>query len=597
MSVCALQKFLRLSSKHVKHIHKHSRCLHVGSCLSQQLPVHNETPLSHAKGPRDSPLLTLTIGQALDQAADKWGDREGLVTHQGIRRTFSQLQQEARQLAAGFISLGLKPGDRVGIWGPNTHEWYLTQFAAAIAGLILVNINPAYQPRELKYALNKVTVSAIVANEGFKTQDYHSILCEVMPEMAESSPGNIQSKEVPSLRHAIIISDKDQGGAHKYKDILTGAGSDDFAKLDLTKVDCHDSCNLQFTSGTTGFPKGVNLSHHNILNNAYSIGKRIGYDQKHHKICVSVPLYHCFGNVAGSLCSALHGATCVLPCPSFNGEACVEAIEAEKCTSIYGTPTMFVDMLAAARRAKPDLSHVETGIMAGAPCPQELCKNVVSELNMKDFVVAYGLTETSPVVFQGFCSDSMDRKVGTIGYPSDHVEVAVFNEKGEIVEAGVTGELVTRGYCNMIGYWEDPVKTKEAIDEEGWFHTGDQAVMDSNSYGQIVGRIKDMIIRGGENIYPVEVEEFLFTHPGIQEAQVVGIPDERMGEEVVAWIKLNPGHGDVTPQQIKDFCKGELSHFKIPRYIFIVDSFPVTVTGKIQKFVMREKTLEMLAQM
>merc|ERR1712106_415906 len=321
---------------------------------------------------------------------------------------------------------------------------------------------------------------------------------------------------------------------------------------------------MGFTSGTTGNPKGVTLSHHNLVNNAYNVGTRIGYDKKPHRICVSVPFYHCFGNVAGTLASCLHGATCVAPCPSFNGKACVEAIEKERCTSIYGTPTMFVDILAFARQMQPDVSHVETGIMAGAPCPQELCKNVVAELNMEDFVVCYGMTETSPVTFQGFSTDSMAVKTGTIGFPANHVEVAVMDTEGKIVEAGEEGELVTRGYSTMLGYWGD---------KEG--------------YGQIVGRMKDMIIRGGENIYPREVEEFLHTHAGVREAQAFGVPDDRMGEELAVWIKLNDGH-ELLEKDIKKFCKGKLSHFKIPKYIEFVDTFPTTVTGKIQKFVMRD---------
>jgi len=593
-----VQHLLTKSSKYAKLLQDSRRCIHISLALRKADPVAVKIDRSQCHGPKEPPLLNITLGQAVDEAAERWPNREGLVvTHQNVRRTFSQLQQEVTDLAAGFLELGLKPGDRVGMWGPNTHEWYLTQFATAMAGLVLVNVNPAYQPRELKYALNKVSVSAIVASEHFKSQDYHSILRDVMPEIDVASPGNINSKEVPSLKHVIMISEKQQSGAHKFREIHSCAGSDSRRRLKETEatIKVHNPCNLQFTSGTTGNPKGVTLSHHNILNNAYHIGHRIGYNEKPHRICVSVPLYHCFGNVAGTLSSVLHGATCVLPCPSFNAKACVEAIEQEKCTSIYGTPTMFVDMLDVARQTKPDVSHVETGIMAGAPCPPELCKNVMSELNMADFVVCYGLTETSPVCFQGFCSDTMDRKVGTIGFASNHVEVAVVDDKGDVVEPGVKGELCTRGYSTMLGYWGDPEKTREAITEDGWFHTGDQAVIDSTGYGQIVGRIKDMIIRGGENIYPVEVEDFLYTHPAVMEAQVVGIPDPRMGEEVIAWVKLNPGH-QITQQDLKKFCKGKLSHFKIPKFIFMVDSFPTTVTGKIQKFVMKEKTMEMIQE-
>jgi len=546
--------------------------------------------LSYVCGPGSPPLLGMTIGQAVDRAEELYGDREGVVdVAQNQRRTFSQLRTEINSLAAGFLELGLEPGDRIGIWGQNTLEWYITQFAAAKAGLVLVNINPAYQAQELKYCLNKVNVKAIVCNETFKTQDYHKMMVSIMPELETCAPGGLNSSSVPSLKHVIIISETNMSGSFRFKDILTGAGSQHLNKVDELSglIQMDQPANIQFTSGTTGNPKGVTLSHHNLINNAYHIGHRIGYDKGAHRICVSVPLYHCFGNVAGTICGILHGATDVFPSPSFNGLECAKAIESEACTSIYGTPTMFVDILASARQIKPNVSHVETGIMAGAPCPKELCKNVVAELNMKDFVVCYGMTETSPVTFQGFCSDDMDLKTGTIGFPSNHVEVAVMDENDKIVPAGVSGELCTRGYSTMLGYWGDKQKTDEVIKQDRWFHTGDIAVIDSNGYGQIVGRMKDMIIRGGENIYPREIEEFLHTHPEIQEAQAFGVSDERMGEELAAWIKLNPG-SSLRSEDIKSFCKGKLAHFKIPKYLEIVDGFPTTVTGKIQKFVMKE---------
>jgi len=566
------------------------RLLSTSPTLAKQSPVEHSSNLSYVCGPGTPPLVGITIGQAVDLAADTHGDSEGLVvSQQEVRRNFTELKEEIDMLAAGFLELGLRPGDRLGIWGPNTHEWFLTQFAAAKAGLILVNINPAYQPLELKYCLNKVGVSALVAAESFKTQDYHSLLTSVVPEVGTSLPGQINSKEVPSLKHVIMISEKQHNGAFRFKDIIShaGSGSVNFVSELTKRIQMDHACNIQFTSGTTGNPKGVTLSHHNLVNNAFHIGHRIGYDKKPHRICVSVPFYHCFGNVAGTLASMIHGATCVVPCPSFNGKACVEAIEKERCTSIYGTPTMFVDILGFARQMKPDVSHVETGIMAGAPCPQELCKNVVEELNMKDFVVCYGMTETSPVTFQGFGADSMEVKTGTIGFPANHVEVAVMDTEGKIVETGVEGELVTRGYSTMLEYWGDKEKTEEVIGVDRWFHTGDVAVINKAGYGQIVGRMKDMIIRGGENIYPREVEEFLHTIPGVKEAQAFGVPDDRMGEELAVWIKLNESH-NLDEKDIKQFCKGKLSHFKIPKYIEFVDSFPTTVTGKIQKFVMRD---------
>jgi len=575
----------------VRHLSRMlKRKLSTTVAVSQQAAVVQESRWSYVCGPGTPPLIGQTIGQAVDVAADKFGDREGLVVlQQDVKRNFIQLKQEIEALAAGLIELGLKPGERLGIWGPNTHEWYLTQFAAAKAGLILVNINPAYQPAELKYCLNKVDVAAIIASASFKSQDYYKLLCQVMPELESSTGVSLNSKEVPSLRNLILISEVSKPGTIRFKEVMSSAGSVSTKMVaELTdKIRMDDACNIQFTSGTTGNPKGVTLSHHNLVNNAFNIGHRVGYDAEVHRICCSVPFYHCFGNVAGTLASLLHGASLIVPCPSFNGGDCVTAIEKEKCTSIYGTPTMFVDMLAQVRARGSDMSSAKTGLMAGAPCPQELCKNVMSEMNMKDFVVCYGMTETSPVTFQGFASDSLAVRTGTIGFPANHVEVAVMDPEGHVVEAGVEGELVTRGYSTMLGYWGDKAKTEEVIGQDRWFHTGDTAVIDKHGYGQIVGRMKDMIIRGGENIYPREVEEFLHTHPDVSEAQAFGVPDERMGEELAVWIKLNSG-ATIQEPELRQFCKGKLSHFKIPRYIEFVEEFPTTVTGKIQKFVMRD---------
>ncbi|XP_023321830.1 acyl-CoA synthetase family member 2, mitochondrial isoform X2 [Eurytemora carolleeae] len=473
------------SAQLLRHQHLNIRSLSTCAVNRKQAPVEFHTSWSYACGPGSPPLLGLTIGQAVDRSESMYGDREAVVDiAQAKRRTFSEVKKDIDSLAAGFIELGLEPGDRLGIWGQNTLEWYTTQFAAAKAGLVLVNINPAYQASELKYCLNKVQVKALLCNETFKTQDYHSLIRSVIPELETSTPGGISSDQVPSLKHVIIITDSYKSGSHKYKDVQTGAGSESLKKVDLLSriVKMDSPANIQFTSGTTGNPKGVTLSHHNIVNNAFQIGNRIGYGNKAHRICVSVPLYHCFGNVAGSMGGMLYGATNVYPAPSFNGLECAKAIESEKCTSIYGTPTMFVDILASARQIKPDVSRVETGIMAGAPCPKELCKNVVNELNMKDFVVCYGMTETSPVTFQGFCSDDMEKKTGTIGFPSNHVEVAVMDSDGKIVPVGQSGELCTRGYSTMLGYWEDKEKTEESITPDRWFHTGDIAVMDKNGY-------------------------------------------------------------------------------------------------------------------
>jgi len=437
----------------------------------------------------------------------------------------------------------------------------------------------------------------LVAADSFKTQNYYNMLTTIMPDIVTSPPGSLDSGVVPSLKSVIMMSEVHHEGTFRFDDILNNPGSEHLKMVnDLTrKIQMDHACNIQFTSGTTGKPKGVTLSHHNLVNNAFQIGYRIGYNLKPHRICISVPFYHCFGNVAGTLSGMVHGATNVVPCPSFNGAACVDAISEEKCTSIYGTPTMFVDILASARQKKPDVSHVETGIMAGAPCPQELCKNVIAELNMRDFVVCYGMTETSPVTFQGFTSDSLEVKTSTVGFPSNHQEMAVMDGEGRIVEAGVEGELVTRGYSTMLGYWEDKEKTDEAITPDRWFHTGDTAVIDERGYGKIVGRMKDMIIRGGENIYPREIEEFLHTHPAIMEAQAFGVSDERMGEELCVWIKLNDGQ-TLREEDVRQFCKGKISHFKIPKYISFVTEFPTTVTGKIQKFVMKDTMEKNLKQ-
>ena len=562
------------------------------------------------------PLTTMTIGRAVDQAADLYGDLEGLVdVAQHQRRSFTQLQAEITSLAAGFVQLGLEPGSRIGIWGPSTLEWYVTQFAAAKAGLVLVNINPAYQADELKYCINKVGIQAIVCQDRFKSQDYYQLIQQIAPELGQNYSNTLNSSSVPTLKHVIIISSKKnvrksaKPGTWRFNDILSNAGSDAHNRLaDLeAKIDAQSPANIQFTSGTTGSPKGVVLSHYALVNNSRQLGHRLGYDNGHlegsnrspqeqHRICLSVPMHHCFGNVAGTICGMMHGAACVVPAPSFNGPACAATIESEKCTALYGTPTMFIDILENIRQIPRDLSSLQTGIMAGAPCPRELCKSVIAEMGMDNLCVAYGLTETSTAVTQGFSSDSLDLMTGTVGFPTNHIEIGVMDENMQIVPAGTPGELVSRGFSTMLGYWGDEEKTRETITADGWLRSGDTAVMDTNGYVRIVGRIKDMIIRGGENIYPREIEEFLHTHPQVQEAQVFGVADDRMGEEVAVWIRLNKGaafNGDIQASDIKNFCKGNLAHFKIPRYIEFVDSFPLTATGKIQKFqlkaIMEEK--------
>ena len=589
-----------------------------------QPAVHVRTDLSYISGPSGHgipPLTTMTIGQAVDQAADLYGDLEGVVdVAQEQRRTFTQLQAEITSLAAGFIELGLEPSSRIGIWGPSTLEWFVTQFAAAKAGLVLVNINPAYQAEELKYCINKVGIQAIVCQDRFKSQNYYQLIQQIAPELGHgySCSTTLNSSSVPTLKHVIVVSSKKnvktsaKPGTWKFNDILNNAGSAAHSRLaDLeTKIVAQSPANIQFTSGTTGSPKGVVLSHYALVNNSRQLGHRLGYDngqlegtnsslQDQHRICLSVPMHHCFGNVAGTICGMMHGAACVVPAPSFNGSACAAAVESEQCTALYGTPTMFIDILENIRQIPRDLSSLQTGIMAGAPCPRELCKSVIAEMGMDNLCVAYGLTETSTAVTQGFSSDSLDMMTGTVGFPTNHIEIAVMDENMQIVPAGKPGELVSRGFSTMLGYWGDKEKTRETITAEGWLRSGDTAVMDTNGYVRIVGRIKDMIIRGGENIYPREIEEFLHTHPDVQEAQVFGVADERMGEEVAVWIRLNKStafNGDIEASDIKNYCKGNLAHFKIPRYIEFVDSFPLTATGKIQKFQLKaimEEKLEM----
>ncbi|XP_037799315.1 LOW QUALITY PROTEIN: medium-chain acyl-CoA ligase ACSF2, mitochondrial-like, partial [Penaeus monodon] len=544
---------------------------------------------SYVSTPGSEPLLGLSVGQAVDRAERRFGDREAVVSvHQGVRKTFSQVKEESDLVAAGFLAAGLEPGDRLGIWGPNSYEWYLTQFAAAKAGLILVNINPAYRPNELEYCLNKVGVKGIVCDEKFKTSDYYKMLCALAPELPSSVPGDLNSATLPHLKKVFIRSQEKLSGTFRFGDLYEAVKVPTVRVNELSsKIQFDSACSIRYTSGTTGLPKAAVLSHHQIVNNAYhSIGKRIGYGEKPHRICLSVPLYHCFGCVAGTVCGMLYGATCVMPSASFDPDAIVWTLEREKITSCYGTPTMFVDILNSHRKNPTDLSAISTGIMAGAPCPQELVMAVMTDLKMKDFLVMYGMTETSPVTFQCFPSDPPEVRSSTIGYPGDHIEVKVVNESGEIVPTGEAGELLIRGYCNFLGYWDDPEKTKEIMTQDRWLRTGDLALIQPDGYGQIIGRIKDMVIRGGENIYPAEIENFFMGHPDVIEAQVFGVPDARMGEEVATWIRKAEG-SSLSDTELREWCKGKIAHYKVPRYMLFKDEFPRTVTGKIQKFKMR----------
>ncbi len=534
------------------------------------------TAASYVHGAGGAALLGDTIGEHFAAAAQRWPDNEALVVrHQDVRWTYDELHRRAAETAAGMLALGLEPGDRVGIWSPNCAEWVLTQFATAMAGLILVNINPAYRTTELEYALNKVACKALILAERFKTSDYPAMLDEL-----------VDADRLPRLEHAILIGGERPG--YLSFNSLAQRATDRFRRqLAELALDPDDPINIQFTSGTTGLPKGATLTHHNILNNAYFVGEAMQLTPAD-RLCIPVPLYHCFGMVLGNLACVTHGATMVFPGEGFEPGEVLATVQEERCTALHGVPTMFIAELEHVDFASFDLSTLRTGIMAGSPCPVEVMKRVISDMHMTGVTIAYGMTETSPVSFQTGPDDPIDRRVSTVGRVHPHVEVKVIDEEGRVVPRGSPGELCTRGYSVMRGYWDDPERTAEAVDAAGWMHTGDLAVIDADGYCNIVGRIKDMVIRGGENVYPREVEEFLYGHPAIEDVQVIGVPDPKYGEELAAWVKLRQGT-TATEDEICDFCRGRIAHFKVPRYVRFVDEFPMTVTGKVQKFVMREQ--------
>jgi fatty-acyl-CoA synthase len=548
--------------------------------------------LSHARGASSPPLQHRTIGQALADTVARHGPREALVVpHQAVRWTWAELAERADAVAAGLLAMGLQPGDRVGIWAPNCAEWVLTQFATARAGLVLVNVNPAYRRSELEYALNKVGCKALVLAPALKTSDYLAIVDDLAPELAGSTPGQLQAAALPMLRWVIRLGDGATPGMLNFSAVAghaTAASRAQLAALGPTLQDT-DAINIQFTSGTTGHPKGATLTHRNILNNGFFVGEAIRLTE-HDRLCIPVPLYHCFGMVMGNLGCLTHGATMVYPAEAFDPLAVLQTVQAERCTALYGVPTMFIAQLDHPRFAEFDLGSLRTGIMAGSPCPIEVMKRVQSQMNMGEVTIAYGMTETSPVSTQSAVDDPLDKRVSTVGRVQPHLEVQVIDEHGQPVPVGVTGELCTRGYSVMQGYWGDPAKTAEAVDADGWMHTGDLATMDADGYLNIVGRLKDMVIRGGENVYPREIEEFLYRHPAVQDVQVVGVPDVKYGEELCAWIKLREG-ATATADEIRDFCRGQIAHYKIPRHVRFVDGFPMTITGKIQKFVMRQESI------
>jgi len=534
--------------------------------------------LSHVKGIDQPPLIEHTIGQALRRAAQEWPEREALISiHQDVRLTYTELLTQAETFAAGLLALGLVPGDRVGIWAGNCAEWTITQFATALAGMILVNVNPDYRPRELDYALNKVECKALVMAEKSKHADYVSMVDELM-----------SSQRLPYLKYRILISRKSEKGYSRFTDVQDAGRQSGIANLKDTErgLSSHDAINIQFTSGTTGAPKGATLSHRNILNNGFLTGISQNFTPDD-KLCIPVPLYHCFGMVMGTLACCVHGATAIYASEKFDPQAILRSIQAEHVTALYGVPTMFIALLEQDNFKEFNLSSLRTGTLAGSPCPIEVMKKVIGDMNMSEVTIGYGMTETSPISFQTEKDDPLEKRVSTVGRVHPHVEVKIIDKGGATTRRGIKGELCTRGYSVMRGYWNDEEKTNEAIDNDGWMHTGDLATIDQEGYCDIVGRVKDMLIRGGENIFPREIEDYLFTHPDIIEAQVFGVSDSKYGEVVCVWIRLAP-QKSMTSDDLQAFCKDQIAHYKIPTHVRFVKEYPMTVTGKVKKNIMRE---------
>ncbi|HMG40084.1 MAG TPA: AMP-binding protein [Acidimicrobiales bacterium] len=535
------------------------------------------TEIAYASGASSVPLLGQTIGQNLAATVERCGDREALVVpFQDVRLTYAELAHEVERVARGLLASGLRRGDRVGIWSPNNAEWVLVQYATAQVGVILVNLNPAYRTSEVAYALRQSGCRAVIAATDFKTSDYRAMLDEVRPEL-------------PALEEVVYL------GTPGWHDLLArGESVGDQALRDReAELAFDDPINIQYTSGTTGFPKGATLTHHNILNNGYFVGEGCAYTE-HDRVCIPVPFYHCFGMVLGNLACTTHGATIVVPAPAFEPVATLQAVESERCTSLYGVPTMFIAELDLPDFERFDLGTLRTGIMAGSPCPVEVMKQCIERMHMDEVTICYGMTETSPVSTQTAVDDPVDKRVGSVGRVHPHVEVKIVDPAtGLPVRLGESGELCTRGYSVMLGYWDDAERTAEAIDAARWMHTGDLATMDDEGYLNIVGRIKDMVIRGGENVYPREIEEFLYGHPDIVDVQVIGVPDVRYGEELMAWVRLREG-ATLTVDDVAGFCQGRIARHKVPRYVHVTDEFPMTVTGKVQKYRMREQAIELL---
>ena len=557
---------------------------------------HDELRWSYTSAISDTPLLGLTIGDMFDLTVEKYPDHPALISrHQNVRLSYRELQAQVNQCAKGLMQLGFQKGERVGIWSPNRSEWCITQFATSKIGVILVNINPAYRLNELEYALKQSGCNGIVIAPEFKTSNYTEMLYTLAPELKNCAAGELTSARLPDLKKVIRLGSEEKPGMFNWDALMAmgSAVSDEQLLERQRQQEFDDPINIQYTSGTTGFPKGATLSHHNILNNGYFMARLQNFSATD-KLCIPVPLYHCFGMVMGNLGCITHGAAMIYPSEGFEPLAVLQTVEEEKCTALYGVPTMFIAELDHPDFRKFDLTSLRTGVMAGSPCPVEVMKKVISLMHMSDVEICYGMTETSPVSTQTRSDSPLDKRVGTVGVIHPHLEIKIVDPlTGQIVPIGAAGELCTRGYSVMLGYWNNAEATANAIDTARWMHTGDLATMDAEGYINIVGRIKDMIIRGGENVYPREIEEFLYTHPKVSDVQVIGLPDPKYGEEIMAWVKVKPGE-QLTAEELKEFCQGQIAHYKVPRYIKFVDTFPMTVTGKIMKFQMREQSTEEL---
>ncbi|UYV37221.1 AMP-binding protein [Rhodobacteraceae bacterium D3-12] len=550
---------------------------------------------SYVRGPDVPALRYATIPQVLRDTVSRFGPRDAAVfCDQGVRMSYYDLDREVDKLASGLLAMGLEKGDRLGIWSPNRMEWVLTQFATARIGVVLVTINPAYRLSELEYALNKVGCKALILARTFKSSDYLGMIRTLAPEMESCAPGRLRSVKLPHLRHVVVMGDEPVEGAWRFAQLAELGGPAQQLRLDAitASLSPDDAINIQFTSGTTGAPKGATLSHYNIINNAFFTVDRMRFSEAD-RLCIPVPLYHCFGMVLGTLGCITKGAAMVLPGEGFEAASTLDACAAERCTALYGVPTMFVALLDELDRKRRDLSQLRTGMMAGAPCPIEVMRAVMDRMNMGEVTIGYGMTETAPISFQSHTDDPLEKRVSTVGRIHPHVEVRIVSAEGAILPPGEQGELCTRGYSVMKGYWDDPALSQEAI-SDGWMMNGDLAVIDDEGYCAITGRVKDMIIRGGENIYPREIEEFLFRHPEVSEAQVFGIPDEKFGEEVCAWVVAKEG-SSVGAEELRGYCQGQIAHFKIPRHFHVVDELPMTITGKPQKFVMRDEMIAVLS--